>query len=104
MSYGVSFFTNNGRQFQLDQIQPGVYLGTVTLSGSASFSFPELNGQAEIYAELLSRTYRRSGDGRVSSIVQYSYSRPARGQIVINFQNVGVASFSARFSLFARFR
>lgn len=103
MPFGLTFTTNNGRQFELDQIQPGVYLGTVNLSGNASFYFPALNGQADIYAEMVNRVFTRSGNGMVSSLLQYTYSRPARGQLVINFQATNISSFTARFALFARY-
>ncbi|EKO3392580.1 hypothetical protein OMA37_004420 [Vibrio fluvialis] len=103
MSYGMTFTTNNGREFELDQIQPGVFLGTVTLTAGATYTFADLNGKADVYPELVNLTYRRGGDGRVSSLVRFSYSRPAKGKITISFSNINVASFSARFSLFARF-
>lgn len=101
--FGIAFTTNNGREFILNQIQPGVFLGTVNLTSSTSFTFPELKGLADVYPELLNRTYRRSGNGQVSSIVRYSYTQPEKGQITISFSNANVASFVARFALFARF-
>ncbi|MBL4297855.1 hypothetical protein H8F06_21485 [Vibrio fluvialis] len=101
--FGLTFTTSNGREFILNQIQPGVYLGTVNLTSSTSFTFPELNGQADIYPELLNRTYRRGGNGQVSSIVRFNYTQPEKGKITISFSNANVASFVARFALFARF-
>lgn len=103
MAYGMTFNTNTGKTFSMDQVQPGVFLGTVNLTDSTHLKYPNLNGEADIYAELINRVYTRSGNGQVSSIVRYSYTRPAKGELKITFNNANVASFTARFSIFARF-
>lgn len=103
MAFGMTFQTNTGKTFAMDEVQPGVFLGTVNLTDSAHLKYPALNGEADIYAELVNRVFTRSGNGQNSAIVQYTYSRPAKGELQITFNNVNVASFTARFSIFARF-
>lgn len=100
MSYGLSFITNTGKGFNLDELNPTTYIGTYTISSNFQLTIPELVGRATLHAELTFREFRKSGNGQVSSLLRYSVDNTIKGSISISFSNINIASFTCSFVIY----
>lgn len=58
MSYGFSFTTNHGKEFDLENISPALFLENLYISGSGpktiTRTYPDLSGNCEVFATLKS--------------------------------------------------
>lgn len=102
MAYGLSFVTNTGKTFIMDEVQPIVYVGKYSVdSGSRTISVAGLSGLATLEVELVDWNYTRAGLTDV--MFTYSLSNSTKGSITINVGSVGGHLYTGVFAVYARF-
>lgn len=102
MAYGMQFRCNNNKLFNLDQIQPIVYIGTYTMTGNQTITINELVGRAWLQVELVEWSYS-GGSGMQDIMLRYTATNSSTGSVSVAFSNSGNYTYTAVFAVYARF-